>query len=337
MSFRLIQLSIPKDWSDDVDKVCDDLDVEKWWRTRSADDDDPVQYFLTLHNSAAQDVLDRFKDALSDCDDWQLISHKTQAVLPEPKDEEKQEELDQRNESAAREEIYADVRNSSVLTLDYLIMTALATFVAAIGLNTGQIAVVIGAMVIAPLLGPIIAFSFATALGNRSLLGIALRALAAGIAVAAVIGGVIGMAFPINLDSSLMDFAGPLGLNTIALPLASGAAAALMVAQGKTSTLVGVMVAAALLPPLAAFGLLLGASEYQQALIALITVVTNIIAINLAAQIVFLTKGVRPMRWLSDKYDNSLYWNVGISVLLIVGLIVAIYLFGGGGAVSWDG
>ena len=93
------------------------------------------------------------------------------------------------------------------------------------------------------------------------------------------------MILPPGLDAGLVTFEHPLGLTTAALPLASGAAAALMVTQNNNSALVGVMVAAALLPPLAAIGLLVGGGEYARAVRALATVVANVVAITLAAQV----------------------------------------------------
>ncbi|NSX54053.1 TIGR00341 family protein [Parasulfitobacter algicola] len=336
MPFRLIQLSVPRDWSDSISEITEDLPQGDCWSIRSKNDDHPDQIFMLVHTADSQEKMDKISDALADCDHWKLISHSTEAVLPEPEDEEKQEDLDQQNQSAAREEIYADVRNGAILTSDYLVLTGLATLVAAIGLNTGQLAVVIGAMVIAPLLGPIIAFSFGTTLGNRDLLWISLKSLLVGLAVSIAVGMTLGLSLPVNIESGLMNFKEPLGLNTVALPLASGAAAALMVARGNQSALVGVMVAAALLPPIAAFGLLLGAQEYRQAIRAMVTVLVNIVAINLAAQAVFLSKGIRPRSWLSDDYQNSLRWNIGVSIALVLSMFLALYIFGGGGVVSWD-
>ena len=239
--------------------------------------------------------------------------------------------LNDESTQAAREEIDVDVSRGAVLSLDYLLMVALATIVAAIGLSSGQVAVVIGAMIIAPLLGPILAFSFGTALGNRKLLWLSAKSFGAGLAVSLMAGGILGMFLPPGLDAGLVNFENPLGLTTAALPLASGAAAALMVTQNNAPALVGVMVSAALLPPLAAIGLLIGGGEYEQALRAAATVTANIVAITLAAQVIFVWKGIRPRGWLTDSRETSLRWNLVIWVLLLALVVGALVLYGEAG------
>ncbi|MDF1873347.1 TIGR00341 family protein [Vannielia sp.] len=331
MSDRLLQIIAD---SDDIDTVVDclsELPPAHWWRLPKDEDGGRQMVYVALHPSDAQEVMDAVSDALEGRDNWRLYSLPTEASLPELDDEEEEERRARRETSNAREEIYSDVRQGTALTWDYLIMTALATIVAAIGLSSGQVPVVIGAMVIAPLLGPILAFAFGTAIGNFDLLTIALRALGAGLLVAVAAGAVLGYFLPAaEPDGTMMDFNGTLSLRTVALPLAGGAAAALMVAGGRTSGLVGVMVAAALLPPLAAFGLLLGAGNIGGALKALTTVVTNVVAINLAAQVVFIAKGVRPRRWESSNHLTSVRVSIGASAALVLLLAAALWAAGHG-------
>ena len=315
--------------ADKVREVLQEYEERDWWETTGTRNSDRHLFTVSITTARSQEVLDAVSEALEGKDDWRLISMATEAALPEP---EKEAEEKQRAEgiAASREEIYKDVSANAKLTRDYLLMTALATVVAAIGLNTDQVAVVIGAMVIAPLLGPILAFAFGTALGNRGLLWVAAKSLLAGLAAAGVFGTGLGLVFPVNLDSSLMDFSGAITLTTVALPLASGAAAALMLAGGQTSALVGVMVSAALLPPLAAFGLLLGNAEWMAGLKALATVIINVVAINLAGQLVFVLKGVRPRNYLSDSHQTSVYWSLGVWAGLVALLAIAVYGFGHG-------
>lgn len=288
-------------------------------------------FSIVLTAPRTQDFLDKVADSIGEADAWHLVTSTTEVVLPEIEDEDAQKELDEENTQAAREEIYVDVSRGAVLSRDYLLMVALATVVAAIGLSSGQVAVVIGAMIIAPLLGPILAFAFGTALGSHKLLWLAAKSFGAGLAVSLVAGGILGTVLPPGLDAGLVNFEDPLGLTTVALPLASGAAAALMVTQGNAPALVGVMVSAALLPPLAAIGLLIGGGEYAQALRAGATVLANIIAITLAAQIVFFWKGIRPRGWLTDSDDTSVRWNLAVWALLLGLVAVAFVVYGEAG------
>jgi uncharacterized hydrophobic protein (TIGR00341 family) len=324
MSDRLIQIVTDTAHVETIQGCFKDL-PEKDWYCFPAGDDGRQVIIATLDQVDLQDVLDEIAKAMDGKDGWSLHALNTEANLPEVEDEEETERVAQAENANAREEIYDDIRQNTALTVDYLVMTGLATVVAAIGLLQDQVAVVIGAMVIAPLLGPIIAFAFATTLGTAQLMWIALRALGAGLGVGVAAGVALGFAVPFNGDSSLMAYDGSLSVMTVALPLASGAAAALMVAGGQTSGLVGVMVAAALLPPLAAFGLLLGNGSYVPALRALATVIINIAAINLAALVVFRVKGVRPRNWRSDKHQTSIRISLAIATAVVVLLGLAVY------------
>ena len=116
-----------------------------------------------------------------------------------------------------------------------------------------------------------------------------------------------------------VDYAG------IALALASGAAAALSVTTGLSSTLVGVMVAVALLPPAATVGIMLAAGRSDLAVGAAMLLVANIACVNLAAQVVFLAQGIKPRTWSEQKNArravavNIVTWIALIAVL--VGII----------------
>ncbi len=327
MPFRLVNIIVPEDRAEGIGDCLKGLEPQNWWRSRETDMRDRVHFVAIVEATHLQDVLDTISERMEGTEDWQLVAQAVEAVLPEPEEAERDADEEARS---TREEIFENVRLGAQLSVDYLLKVALAIFVAAIGLNSDQVAVVIGAMVIAPLLGPILAFSFGTALGNRAMLLLGAKALGAGLVVGIALAVGLGLLFPVNLDSSLMDFSAPLGLDNAALPLASGAAAALMVARGETSGLVGVMVAAALLPPVTAFGLLVGAGHYVEAGLAMAIVMANIVAINLAGQLVFLWKGVRPRRWNTEERETSVLLSLGTSAFLMAVTVAVILYFGDG-------
>jgi len=126
------------------------------------------------------------------------------------------------------------------------------------------VAVVIGAMVIAPMLGPNIGFALGAALDDWRLIKRAVAAGIVGIALAFIATAIVGYAVTLNLDTNELLARTQVGLDA-ALALAAGAAAALAVTTRSSSSLVGVMVAAALLPPTCAVGLFLGAGRFAEA------------------------------------------------------------------------
>lgn len=112
----------------------------------------------------------------------------------------------------------------------------------------------------------------------------------------------------------------------IVLALMSGAAAALSITSGAASALVGVMVAVAILPPIASFGIMLGMGNFTLAMSSSILVMVNLVCINLSAQIIFIVKKVTP-RTPSEKYaaKNSILGNFLVTLVLMGLLLIAIY------------
>jgi len=199
----------------------------------------------------------------------------------------------------------------------------LSTIVAAIGLIENNVAVVIGAMVIAPLLGPNLALALGTSLGDTPLIWKALQSSFTGLIVAVVLSYGIGVVSPLPLDSPELLARTNVGLDSVALALASGAAAVLSMTTGLPSVLVGVMVAVALLPPAATLGLMLADQQLVQAIGAGLLLAVNIVCVNLAAKLVFLIRGVRPRTWWEKEKARRatvayiVFWALSLIILLI--------------------
>ena len=102
---------------------------------------------------------------------------------------------------------------------------------------------------------------------------------------------VIGAIFP------RLNVATHLGFSDLILALAAGTAGTLAFTSELPGAVIGVMVAVALMPPLVAFGMLLGAGEAALALGALMLTAANVICVNLAGVATFLVQGVEPRTW----------------------------------------
>ena len=96
-----------------------------------------------------------------------------------------------------------------------------------------------------------------------------------------------------------------MGYGDIVLALASGAAGALSFTSGVPGSLIGVMVAVALLPPLMVFGLLVGDGQFQMSLSAFLLLMTNVVCVNISGVAMFLAQGVRPNSWWEEKKQKS--------------------------------
>ncbi|MEO0882292.1 MAG: TIGR00341 family protein [Pseudomonadota bacterium] len=281
---------------------------------------------IFLRDDTSQKLVDILQQSLKDEKDWRIVVTPIEATLP--KIEEGKHPQKKTSQKALREELLQDIEEGAVLDRDFLIMVFLSTVVAAVGLNSNSIAGVIGAMVIAPLLGPILGFSMGAALGNSDLIRRSSLTLAAGIGLALVSAFMLSFVMPLDLSSRELISRAEVRLDGVALSLAAGGAAALSLARGQGSTLVGVMVAAALLPPGAATGLFLGDGHLDLASRAGLLLALNVAALVLSALLVFRLKGIRPLTWLEQKNAtratriNALIWVI----FLLIAAFLIIYL-----------
>lgn len=250
------------------------------------------------------------------------------AVLPVETALPKSPEVERKVEDAAvalRESLYEEVEKNSRMDKNFMILLMLSTAVAAIGLIESNVAVVIGAMVIAPLLGPNLAFGLGTALGDVRMMRTSALTTSAGIAISVALSFAIGSLWLFDVSSPELMARTEVGLDSVALALASGAAAALSLTTGLSSVLVGVMVAVALLPPAVALGLMLGQGNIDLAGGAGLLLAINLVCVNLASKLVFFVKGIGPRTGLEKRKAAramTIYILVWIVTLLILVFII---------------
>jgi uncharacterized hydrophobic protein (TIGR00341 family) len=176
-------------------------------------------------------------------------------------------------------------------------MTILSTLVVSVGLQQNNVAVIIGAMVIAPFLGPNVALALSACLADWELAKAAGKTMLMGITITVLMSVAMGHVFEITPAIPEILSRTRTGLLDVILALASGSAGVMAFTTGMSSAVIGVMVAVALLPPLAVHGLLLGAGYPVAAVGALSLFLTNIICINLAGVATFYFQGVTPRIW----------------------------------------
>jgi len=280
---------------------------------------------LLVHDERAQAILDALQGVLGAVQGAHIMLIPVEAALPRPPEAEARAED---KAAATREALYASVEKNARLDRDYVVLVILSTIVAAIGLIENNVAVVIGAMVIAPLLGPNLALALGTSLGDAALTWKALRANLAGLAIAVSLSLLIGLVSPVALDSSELLARTDVGLDSVALALASGAAAVLSLTTGLPSVLVGVMVAVALLPPAAALGLMLAVSNLNLAVGAGLLLAVNIVCLNLSAKLVFLLRGIGPRTWWEkERARRATIAYIAIWVVSLAILLVAVFVW----------
>ena len=205
-------------------------------------------------------------------------------------------------------------------------MNALSAVIAGYGLLADSVAVVIGAMLVAMMLGPISGIALAFIDNRWILFRTALMTLSLGVLMIYVIGVLIGLLnINLPLTHEIMSRTQP-NLIDLMIALAGGAAGAFAAVSPRLSVaVVGVAVATALVPPLVASGILMAHLEIKHAANAFLLALTNIIAIQVSSALVLWMAGFR--RGSDEQVQSSVFEFVKrnfISLLFL--LILAIYL-----------
>ncbi len=191
----------------------------------------------------------------------------------------------------------------------FSVLLFLSSMVAAVGLLQNSAAVVIGAMMIAPLMSPImgVAASLVMGWGGRLLLGLvlvfasALGAIMVGWAFAALLSPA-GTGLPAEVVTRCSP-----DIRDLLVALGAGAAGAFATVHKQISVaLPGVAVAVAVVPPLAAVGVLLGRGQPELARGATLLFLTNLVGIVLMAAVVFLLSGLVPRNTFSERRSQIL-------------------------------
>ena len=335
MSLRLIEIFLPKGYENVVKETLKELDVLDFWQETV--EDDRVLLKILVSTGETETVLDLLERRYSHMEGFRIILLPVEATIPRPTQEVKTHTESQPGPSSkhhisrwirvSREELYADIEKTVRISRVFFAMVFFSSVVASVGILRNNVVFIIGAMVIAPLLGPNVALSLATTLGDIGLSRRAMKAIGFGILTALVSSMVIGIVLEVNPEIPELRTRTEVSLGDIVLALSAGSAAALSFTSELFSALIGVMVAVALLPPLVAFGMLAASGQWKWALGSLFLFLINFICVNLAGVVTFLIQGIRPLTWWeATKAKKATRIALMIWALLLITLAIMILL-----------
>ena len=293
---KIIEIIADANHHDTIVGIAEQQQVEDIWFTQKNEDGRIVARLL-VRPEIRQKVLDSLQTVFHNADNYHVLIIPIDTALPKPvepeiealtaeqQEEEKAKEKERKKAAlmSTREEILAQVEKDARLNDNFVLLVILSAIVAAIGLLENNLAVIVGAMVIAPLLGPNIAFSLGASLGEKELVVESLKTIFVGIIIAILFSIGIGLIWPGDFDSMELMSRTDVAYSGTAIALASGAAASLSLVSGTSGVLVGVMVAVALMPPAVTIGLMLSIGEFNLALGAALLLAVNIVCINLSS------------------------------------------------------
>src|SRR6056297_3603444 len=239
----------------------------------------------------------------------------------------------------SREELVTRAEELAPANSTFFAFLLLSTVIATTGLLLDSAATIIGAMVVAPLMGPAISASVGAVLNEPSMRKRGSRLQVTGLLAAIVTAAIMGwllqqtVLIPPGLDiRTIPQVAERTSPNFLSLFLAlgSGIAGSLSIMRGSGSTLVGVAIAVALVPPAATSGLGLAFGLPGVAIAATVLVVVNLLAINLSALLLLYAAGFRPLETRDMTAVRSAVYSRIVTVALAIAVLSLIL-----GAVTW--
>lgn len=344
MALRFIEIYAPPE-KPDIDEALERDNMVDMWITNLDNGGKVIRILCEVEYS--EGLMSQASDIGEGYDDFRVVLLAVEATIPKVQVEDKEEENDKKNRGPeirpsgypklpeendkvhriSTVEMYEDVKEMVDLSWVYITLTIMSTVVAATGLMRDNTAIVIGAMVIAPLLGPNVGLCLSTTLGDQRLLIRSLKSLTSGFFMALLLSVIMGFLLQFDIETPELFSRTEVSFGDIALGTAAGIAGVLSFTRGISAAVIGVMVAVALLPPLVATGLYLGAGEMDLALGAAILTITYVICFNLAGVVTLLVQGVTPKSWREKREEKRFSpYAVILWVVLLFGMAAIIYI-----------
>lgn len=206
--------------------------------------------------------------------------------------------------------------------LNYIVLILGSCVIATLGLLANSAAVIIGAMLIAPLMLPIRGLAFAALEGNIILFRKGLIAIVVGTIMAIVLAWFLGSLVRLpELGSEVLSRSKPTLLD-LGIAVAAGGISGFAKVQPKVSgTLAGTAIAVALMPPICVIGLGLSQANWSLSLGATLLYLTNLLGITLSCMLTFLLAGYIPLK----RARKALGWTLALTTILAIPLGISFF------------
>ncbi|SER83943.1 TIGR00341 family protein [Gracilibacillus ureilyticus] len=330
MELQLIEVYIPAERFTTFQQEIEAYNILAKWHSEISEEERLVKLLIDKKNT--EEILDFLEVNDEHTQEIRAILYNISTYLPRIKIDKKDEERDEAEQQqeitrASRHELYNVVQSSSQASPNFIWLLILSAIVATAGIVKDSAAFVIGAMVIAPLIGPFTALSFSAILGDYKLMKRSVITSIYGLIIPIAIAIIFSVLFPLPVNSHEFLARTNIELMDIVVAIAAGTAGAMSFAKRVSEALVGVMVSVALLPPAIVLGMMIGAMEFKEAVTPLLLLLVNISAILLSAIIVFWTSGIQPVNWSEIQVANTskTYALIFVSIVIII-LAVMIYV-----------
>ncbi|UVE50854.1 TIGR00341 family protein [Haloferax larsenii] len=328
---RLVQVLVPTGKRKTVLRTLDEEGVDYAVSEETSGRDFVAVVTFPVPKEAVEPVLERLREAGVERDAYTVVvSAETVASTRFDQLQEKYEEDEDNGDRISRDELASKADDLAPSLPTFVVMTVISAVVATAGLLLDSPAVVVGSMVIAPLVGPAMAASVGTVVDDDEMFvrGVRLQGFGGILAVgsAALFAlvlketGAVPLATPEVLAIPEVSERLSPDVLSLAIALGAGAAGAISLSSGVSTALVGVMIAAALVPPTAVVGIGIAWGTPESVVGSAILVLVNFLSVNFVAIAVLWQQGYRPERWFrqSKARRTTLFRIAALGVGLLV-------------------
>lgn len=218
--------------------------------------------------------------------------------------------------------LFTVLRENAELNSAFLVMMILSTLIATFGLFSDSSPVIIGAMILAPIISPIVSFSMGMVRYDKDMLKTGLITIIVGTLVSLLFAAIIAILIPMKVHTAVIDARLSPTLLDLGIAVISGIAAAYAHAkEGIAKSLAGVAIAVALVPPLAVAGIGIGWWDWEVFSGAFLLYLTNLAGIILFSGLTFLILGFAPFK----RAKLGLIYGLLIILLVAVPLSFSFY------------
>lgn len=313
---RQLQVVVPDENAHDVKEVLKKYSTDISSTETEKDDERHIEFTLTAESDQIDEITEKLK-AIKDLHSGDLSIR----VLQQESLIKKGSETKGGSSDLSQQEIYSKAQDFSGFDRADWGLVIISALVASFGVSMGNIIVVIGAMMFAPLLSPLVAASISMAVGDINLLRRSISTTLMSV-ILTLAGATAGAVIFSSNSELLVLFTDSTPLKILLAGLV-GSAASFTSATGRQDQVAGVAVAIALVPPLAASGIHLSSLDFLPAMKAFLTAFVNMLGILVAGSLSFRYLGLKPSTYYKEIAAKRMWrWMpFATSLLMIAGYI----------------
>ena len=309
---REIKVDLPSKYGSEAKEVLDDFSKE----VSSTDIEKKDRKFTEIVATISQEDLDEVTEDLKglevDSGDLSIKVFEQESLIEKGKSTQGAS-----NSIISNQEIYSKAQKSASLNNAQWIMLGLAGAIAGVGVTTGNLIVLIGAILLAPILYPLAALSVSMAMGDKKMLLSSAKSITLGSLIIFLSSIPVFLVFgQAEMDVLLT------GLEIVALSVFVGGAAVLTFISEYKEEMAGAALAVAIVPPIVVSAQSLIIQDYATTVLALEVLGINLLAATLAGYLVLIGFNIKPLTDYRKKLANRLKFVLILLSILFIGFLI---------------